>query len=48
MEQIVAKLRRTKRDLTPDGRRRFEDAAGMAPDALAAFLTARPAEEAVA
>ncbi len=48
VEQIVAKLQRAKRDLTPAARQRFEDAAGMAPDALAAFLKARSAEEAVA
>lgn len=48
IEQIIAKLRRTKRELTEAARRRFEDVAGMSPDALARFLKAKPADEAAA
>jgi type I restriction enzyme R subunit len=47
IEQIIAKLQRAKRDLTRSTRQRFEDLAGMSPDALAAFLKAKPVEEAV-
>lgn len=48
VEQIIAKLQRAKRDLNRAARQRFEDAAGMSPDALAAFLKGKPVEEAVA
>lgn len=48
VEQIIAKLQRTRRDLTQDARQRLEDAAAMPAEALADFLRARPVEEAVA
>lgn len=48
VEQIIAKLRRTQRDLTQAARRRFEDATGLSPEALAEFLLTKSAEDAVA
>lgn len=47
VEQIIAKLQRAKRDLTRTARERFEDAAGMTPDALASFLKAKSVDEVV-